>query len=72
MTWCEVPERDARAVPVRQQFRRDEVTRSRKLEGAWWGSGGVYVVASFARVADGSIRPHDGQVWFFDPPTTRH
>jgi hypothetical protein len=43
------------------------VTRSRKLEGAWWGDGGVYFVASFARTSDGSAVQHDGQVWFYDP-----
>ena len=44
-----------------------DVTRSRKLEGAWWGDGGAYFVASFARTADGSAVQHDGQVWFLDP-----
>jgi secreted PhoX family phosphatase len=43
------------------------ITRSRKLEGAWWGDGGAYVVASFARTGDGSEVQHDGQVWFLDP-----
>ena len=43
------------------------ITRSRKLEGAWWGDGGAYVVASFARTTDGSAVQHDGQVWFVDP-----
>ena len=44
-----------------------DVTRSRKLEGAWWGDGGAYFVASFARTSDGSVNEHDGQVWFYDP-----
>ena len=44
-----------------------DITRSRKLEGAWWGDGGAYVVASFARTGDGSAVQHDGQVWFVDP-----
>ena len=39
------------------------------LEGAWWGDGGAYFVASFARTSDGSVNEHDGQVWFFDPAT---
>ncbi len=33
----------------------------------WWGDGGAYVVASFARTSDGSASQHDGQVWFVDP-----
>ncbi|MDQ1619726.1 MAG: uncharacterized protein QOE19_2295 [Actinomycetota bacterium] len=79
--WVTVPDRDASSVPVRRQFngswtdgtrtvrRRDgkTVTRSRKLEGAWWGDGGAYFVASFARTDDGSAVQHDGQVWFLDP-----
>ena len=43
------------------------MTRARKLEGQWWGDGGVYVVSSYARSDDGSLHEHDGQVWFFDP-----
>ena len=43
------------------------MTHSRKLEGQWWGDDGVYFVASFARLADGSVKEHDGQVWFYDP-----
>ena len=41
--------------------------RSRKFEGAWWGEGGAFVVASYARLEDGSRNPHDGQIWFHDP-----
>ncbi|MBZ6471827.1 alkaline phosphatase PhoX [Streptomyces griseocarneus] len=63
--WVDVPDRDARSVPVRKQFAAGAVTRARKLEGMWWGDGGVYVVASFAR--DESPVQHDGQVWFYDP-----
>jgi secreted PhoX family phosphatase len=51
------------AVPVRLRAE----TRSRKLEGQWWGDGGVYFVASYARKDDGSRNEHDGQVWFYDP-----
>ena len=65
--WVDVPDRDATTVSVRNQFSADEVTGSRKLEGAYWGDGGAYFVASFARNADGSINEHDGQVWFYDP-----
>ena len=69
--WVTVPDRDARTVSVRQQFTDGQITRSRKLEGQWWGDGGVYFVASFARHADGSANQHDGQVWFYDPRRSR-
>jgi secreted PhoX family phosphatase len=65
--WVAVPDRDARTQSVRLQLANDQVTRSRKLEGAWWSDGGAYFVASFARHADGSVNEHDGQVWFYDP-----
>ncbi|MFF7386733.1 alkaline phosphatase PhoX [Streptomyces griseoluteus] len=63
--WADVPDRDARTVPVRRQFTDAQVTRARKLEGMWWGDGGVYVVSSYAR-EESPVR-HDGQVWFYDP-----
>lgn len=63
--WIEVPDRDARTVPVREQFDDGDITRARKLEGLWWADGGAYVVSSYAR--DESPVPHDGQVWFYDP-----
>ncbi|NUQ31578.1 MAG: DUF839 domain-containing protein [Dermatophilaceae bacterium] len=69
VVWKPVPDRDARTTSVRKQFADDEITRSRKLEGAWWGDGGAYFVASFARNSDGSTNEHDGQVWFYDPKT---
>ena len=65
VSWETVPERDAVVEPLRVQVA--SATRSRKLEGCWWGDGGAYVVASFARHTDGSAAQHDGQVWFFDP-----
>ncbi|MER7891056.1 alkaline phosphatase PhoX [Micromonospora sp. NPDC094482] len=67
VSWVDVPDRDARTVSVRKQFTDEQVTRSRKLEGAWWADGGAYFVASFARHDDGSANEHDGQVWFYDP-----
>ena len=67
VTWVDVPDRDAATVSVRSQFSDDQVTRSRKLEGQWWGDGGAYFVASFARNSDGSANEHDGQVWFYHP-----
>jgi uncharacterized protein len=63
--WVTVPDRDATTLSTRKQLA--EITRSRKLEGMWWGDRGAYFVASFARTTDGSAVPHDGQVWFLDP-----
>ncbi|TVL90766.1 alkaline phosphatase PhoX [Streptomyces sp. SAJ15] len=63
--WAEVPDRDARTVPVRRQFADSQVTRARKLEGMWWADGGAYIVSSYAR--EESPAAHDGQVWFYDP-----
>jgi uncharacterized protein len=66
VSWTPVPDRDATQTPVRQQLPNDQITRGRKLEGAWWGDGGTYVVCSYAR-AESPGAPHDGQVWFLDP-----
>ncbi|MDX5568906.1 DUF839 domain-containing protein [Streptomyces sp. ID05-04B] len=63
--WVDVPDRDARTVPVRKQFTAGQVTRARKLEGMWWADGGTYIVSSYAR--DESPVQHDGAVWFYDP-----
>jgi secreted PhoX family phosphatase len=65
--WVAVQDRDATTTPTRKQFTDGTITRSRKLEGMWWGDDGAYFVASFARVSDGSAVEHDGQVWFLDP-----
>ncbi|GAB2962816.1 PhoX family protein [Streptomyces pseudoechinosporeus] len=64
--WVDVPDRDAKKVAVREQFDEGEVTRARKLEGMWWGDGGAYIVASYAR-EESPGAAHDGQVWFYDP-----
>ena len=66
VTWTPVPDRDARTTSIRTQFGPDQVTRGRKIEGAWWGDGGAYVVASYAR-EESPGAAHDGQVWFYDP-----
>jgi secreted PhoX family phosphatase len=65
VSWTAVPDRDARGLSTRKQLNPPRVTRGRKIEGTWWGDGGAYVVASFARAE--SPVPHDGQVWFYDP-----
>jgi secreted PhoX family phosphatase len=67
--WAPVPDRTAATLSTRKQF--EQVTRSRKLEGMWWGEDGAYFVASFARTSDGSAAQHDGQVWFLDPEEDR-
>lgn len=67
VAWVAVEDRDAVVVPTRRQFAPGTITRSRKLEGMWWGDGGAYFVSSFARTSDGSSAQHDGQVWFLDP-----
>jgi secreted PhoX family phosphatase len=67
VTWVDVPDRLATTTSTRKQFATGEVTGSRKLEGAYWGDGGAYFVASYARASDGSRNEHDGQVWFYDP-----
>ncbi|WP_230687027.1 alkaline phosphatase PhoX [Catellatospora vulcania] len=67
VSWVDVPDRLAATVSVRKQFTNDQVTRARKLEGQWYGDGGVYFVSSYARITDGSVHEHDGQVWFYDP-----
>ncbi|WP_405605490.1 PhoX family protein [Streptomyces sp. NBC_01410] len=64
--WVDVPDRDGRTTPVRKQFADKDITRARKLEGMWWGDGGVYIVSSYAR-AESPGAAHDGQVWFYDP-----
>lgn len=67
--WIPVGDRDARTTAIRKQFTNDDITRSRKLEGAWWAGDGAYVVCSFSRDTDnpGVSTVHDGQVWFYDP-----
>jgi secreted PhoX family phosphatase len=68
LEWVAVPDRLATTTSIRKQQFAKPVTRSRKLEGMWWGDGGTYFVCSFARGAsDNSEGYHDGQVWFYDP-----
>ncbi|MFA1544957.1 alkaline phosphatase PhoX [Actinomadura chokoriensis] len=63
--WVAVPDPSAKQTSVRRQF--DTITRSQKLEGAWWGHGKAYFVASFAHTGSGAARDHAGQVWTYDP-----
>lgn len=63
--WVAIPDPLAADQSTRTQV--EEVTRSRKLEGTWWGNDAAYVVASYARLDDGSVGEHDGQVWKLDP-----
>jgi secreted PhoX family phosphatase len=63
--WAALPDALAAEVPTRMQL--NKVTRSRKLEGMWWGNDAAYVVCSYARHDDGSVAEHDGQVWRLDP-----
>ena len=67
MAWTAIPDPSAAEASTRVQL--SKVTRSRKLEGTWWGDGATYVVASYARHDDGSVNEHDGQVWRLDPTT---
>jgi uncharacterized protein len=63
--WAAIIDPLAEEVSTRSQLNR--VTRSRKLEGAWWGDDAAYIVTSYARLDDGSVAEHDGQVWRLDP-----
>ena len=71
-----MPEPDAFTASTRKQFADNEVTRSPKFEGCWWGDTtpfssrtgpAAHIVCSFARTANGSRSEHDGQVWAYDP-----
>ncbi|MEO3782249.1 alkaline phosphatase PhoX [Actinocorallia sp. B10E7] len=63
--WVDVPDPSAAVTSTRKQF--DDITRSQKLEGAWWSRGKAYFVASYSRTASGAAGDHAGQVWAYDP-----
>ena len=63
--WVDVPDPSAAVTSTRKQF--TDITRSQKLEGAWWGRNKAYFVASYSRTADGAAGDHAGQVWTYDP-----
>lgn len=68
-SWKTVPDRHARDTSIRKQFADGEVTRSKKLEGAWGDRRGMYFVASFAFGPDdlpADATKHDGQIWYYD------
>ncbi len=67
--WAEVPDRQAASTSVRKQFSDGEITRSKKLEGAWGDRHGLYFAASFAIAATdlpANATKHDGQIWYYD------
>ena len=68
VTWKRVPDRHATQTSLRNQFADAEVTRSKKLEGAWGDDEGMYFVSSFAFAADvpADATPHDGQLWYYE------
>ncbi len=66
--WVTVPDRHATSTSIRKQFTGGEVTRSKKLEGAWGDDHGFYFAASFAfGAADlpANATKHDGQIWHY-------
>ncbi|MFB4312719.1 alkaline phosphatase PhoX [Actinomadura sp. 21ATH] len=65
--WVRVPDPSAARTSIRKQFEDEKITRSQKLEGAWWGHGKAYFVASFSDTGDGAAADHAGQVWAYDP-----
>ncbi|GHH01277.1 alkaline phosphatase PhoX [Streptomyces rubradiris] len=70
--WVDVPDPLAAVTPTRfQDYGPGGITHAQKLEGCYWGGGGVYFVSSFARGADGSAADHYGQVWRYDPAHRR-
>ncbi|MCX4957349.1 alkaline phosphatase PhoX [Streptomyces virginiae] len=66
--WVPVPDPSAAGTPIRlQDFGPGGITHAQKLEGCYWGDGGVHFVSSFARGGEGAAADHHGQVWFHDP-----
>lgn len=63
VTWTFIPNPDQQRLNTKLQD--DEVTRSRKLEGCWYGNDRIYF-----NCADENASPevaHHGQVWALDP-----
>ena len=67
--WVTVPDRQATTTSVRKQFTDGQITRSKKLEGAWGDNRGLYFAASFAfgpTDLPANATKHDGQIWYYD------
>lgn len=64
--WVAVQDRNAATTSIRKQFTDGQVTRVRKLEGAWWDQDGYYFVSGYTTTGSPAT-PHDGQVWCYDP-----
>jgi secreted PhoX family phosphatase len=65
--WVPVPDRLATTTSTRKQFTADQITRSKKLEGAWGDDDGFFFDSSYAHPGDipaGSVL-HDGQIWYY-------
>lgn len=65
ITWVAIPDGGSPdRLNLNQAWTNEQVTRSRKLEGIWYGEGKVYFTS-----ADESIPgvDHQGQVWMLDP-----
>ncbi|MBT2404992.1 MULTISPECIES: alkaline phosphatase PhoX [unclassified Streptomyces] len=70
--WVPVPDPSAAETPIRlQDFGPGGITHAQKLEGCYWGDGGVHFVSSYARSREGAAADHYGQVWFHDPRSGR-
>ncbi|HEX2314863.1 MAG TPA: alkaline phosphatase PhoX [Thermomonospora sp.] len=67
VSWRPVPDPEAVSVSTRKQFEDGRITRSQKLEGAWWGRNSAYFVASYAERGSGAAGDHAGQVWRYHP-----
>ncbi|MFG2876994.1 alkaline phosphatase PhoX [Streptomyces sp. NPDC048337] len=71
--WVPVPDPSAAGTAIRfQDFGPGGgITHAQKLEGCYWGDGGVHFVSSYARTREGAGADHHGQVWFYDPLRAR-
>lgn len=67
-SWKRVPDRHATTTSLRLQFEDGDITRSKKLEGAWATDEGMYFAVAYATSEDvpANATPHDGQLWFYD------
>ncbi|WP_030173010.1 alkaline phosphatase PhoX [Spirillospora albida] len=68
-TWVKVADPSAKQTSIRKQYEDEQITRSQKLEGAWWSRGKAYFVASYSDTGAGAAADHAGQVWTYCPRT---